>query len=106
MDTKLIQIYPFIDELVESLYTNEINSIIDSENVQMDKKTFLMFIVMYFTTKLYASQENMFKDDIKLFLSDIIRTPEKRRKCIEMFLVFESGLKELTYPDFKKIKDT
>ena len=46
-----IKIYPFIDELVDALYTDELNKMIDSENVQVDKKTFIMFIIMYFVTK-------------------------------------------------------
>ena len=43
---KNLKVYPFIDELVDSLYTDELNRIIDSENVQFDKRTFLIFIII------------------------------------------------------------
>jgi hypothetical protein len=84
------KIYPFIDELVDALYTDELNKIIDSENVQLDKKTFLMFIVMYFTTRIHSNILD--KDSIKYFLTDLIRTPEKRQQCIEIFLMFEKSV--------------
>lgn len=84
--------YPFIDELVDSLYTKEINSIIDKEIVQEDKKTFLMFIVMYFVTRLNMF-EKINKDSLKYFLSDIIRNPDKRQQCIKIFLKFEESVK-------------
>ena len=38
-------IYPFIDELVDALYTDELNKMIDSENVQIDKKTFKTYLI-------------------------------------------------------------
>lgn len=84
------KIYPFIDELVDALYTDSINKIIESENVQIDKKTFLMFIVMYFVTRINSDVWD--KESIKFFLTDLIKTPEKRLKCIEMFLMFEKSV--------------
>lgn len=93
---EIFPIYPFINELVDALYTDELNNIIDSDNVRFDKKTFLMFIIMYFVTRLYTSHEEFSKDDIKLFLTNIIRNPEKRRRCIEIFLMFEKNLNEIT----------
>ena len=81
------KIYPFINELVDALYTDELNKIIDSENVQVDKKTFIMFIVMYFVTRI--NSEVLDKESIKYFLTDLIKTPEKRQQCIEIFLMFE-----------------
>ena len=89
---KNLKVYPFIDELVDSLYTDELNRIIDSENVQFDKRTFLMFIIIYFSTRLYASNESISKENIKTFMSDLIRNPVKRRKCIELFTMFERSL--------------
>lgn len=84
------KVYPFIDELVDALYTDELNKIIDSENVQIDKKTFIMFIVMYFITRI--NSDILDKDSIKYFLTDLIRTPEKRQQCIEIFLMFEKSV--------------
>ena len=84
------KIYPFVDELVDALYTDELNKIIDSENVQVDKRTFIMFIVMYFTTRIHS--DILDKESIKYFLTDLIRTPEKRQQCIEIFLMFEKSV--------------
>ena len=41
------KIYPMIDELVNSLYTTEINNLIDTkcETVE-DKRVFLMFLII------------------------------------------------------------
>jgi len=91
--------YPFIDELVDSLFTEKINDIIDSENVQIDKRTFIMFITMYFITKLNTDFD---KESIKYFLSDIINSPDKRRKCIELFLIFENSI-NITINEIGKI---
>jgi hypothetical protein len=79
---------------VDSLYTDEINLLIDSDNVHVDKKTFLMFVIMYFATRLYASDNTVSKEHIKVFLTDMIRNPEKRIKCIEIFLLFERNLSD------------
>lgn len=89
---KNLRVYPFIDELVDSLYTDELNKLIDSENVQFDKRTFLMFIIIYFSTRLYASNETISKENIKTFMTDLIRNPMKRSKCIELFMMFEKSL--------------
>lgn len=83
-------IYPFIDTLVDALFTPEINAIIDSDNVQFDKKSFIMFICIYFSTRLYAKKCS--KQTIKEFMTDIIRNPEKRQKCILLFNSFEQIL--------------
>lgn len=95
-ESKKYKIYPFIDDLVNALYTDELNSIIESDNVQFDKRTFLMFIIMYFGTRLYATNENISKSDIKIFLTNMIRNPDKRIKCIELFMMFEKNLNEIT----------
>jgi hypothetical protein len=103
--TKIVKksnVYEFVETLVDSLYTKEINDIIESDNVQVDKKTFLMFIAMYFSTRLLTS---MTKDSIAIFLSDIIRDPVKRRKCIEIFNSFEKVLLEIEFKDTKSIQD-
>lgn len=42
---------PFIGELVDSLYTEELNKLIDKTcESEIDKRTFMMFIMMYFLT--------------------------------------------------------
>lgn len=80
-------IYPFIDTLVDALFTKEINDIIDNENVTVDKKSFIMFICMYFSTRLYSKKCS--KEAIKQFMTDLIRNPEKRYKCLLLFNSFE-----------------
>lgn len=84
---KKVNIYPFIDTLVDALFTKEINDIIDSENVSVDKKSFIMFICMYFSTRLYSKKCS--KEAIKQFMTELIRNPEKRQKCILLFNSFE-----------------
>jgi hypothetical protein len=86
-----VKIFPFIDELVDALYTDEINAIINSDNVIQDKRTFMMFITMYFLTRLNV-EKNVCKVQIKNFLTDLIRNPEKRIKCIQLFQVFEKSI--------------
>jgi hypothetical protein len=100
-----LSVYPFVDELVDALYTDELNAIIDSENVQVDKRTFLMFIIMYFVTRLYASNDQLSKDSMKAFITDLIRNPVKRSKCIELFLIFENSMGEISYQMSKEITD-
>jgi hypothetical protein len=65
---------PFINELVEALHTDAINEIIESENVQVDKKTFLMFIITFFITRLFCEKNSnpLNKDEIKVFNSAFI----------------------------------
>jgi hypothetical protein len=75
--------YPFIEKLVDSLYTKELNEIMESENVKEDKNTFMMFIAMYFSIRVHS--ESITKDDIKIFMTELVRDQSKRRKCIELF---------------------
>lgn len=91
------KIYPFIDTLVDALFTPEINAIIDSDNVTFDKKTFIMFICMYFSTRLYAKKYS--KNYIKEFMTDLIKNPDKRQKCIILFNSFEQVI------DMKQIEN-
>lgn len=87
------EIYPFVDELVETLCTdktkNFIRKNIENEN---DKHTFLMFIFLYFSIELKILNAptiditiEKHKEGIKYIMSDIIKNPEKRKMCIEMF---------------------
>ena len=72
---------------MDALFTKEINDIIDSENVTIDKKSFIMFICMYFSIRLYSKKCS--KEAIKKFMTDLIRNPEKSHKCILLFNSFE-----------------
>jgi hypothetical protein len=36
--------------------------------------------------------ESISKENIKTFMTDLIRNPVKRRKCIELFTMFERSL--------------
>lgn len=81
-------IYPFVNEMVETFYNEQCNSLISKsiENEQ-DKSTFMMFIMMYFGIhlKLETKDDDTKKTQIKMLLTELIRDPEKRRYCIEVF---------------------
>lgn len=87
-------VYPFINELVDSLFNNELNSIID-ENTELnhDKSVFMMFVNIYFMAYLHTqsktSTQNRVSDEerkklLKEMLSDVIRCPEKRQVCVSL----------------------
>jgi hypothetical protein len=93
-------IYPMINELVESLYTSEINNLIDTKCETVDdKRVFLMFIIMYFYTYLSVPKELKdtfdMKNELKVFMTDMIRNPEKRTKMVELYRTFESSVNYL-----------
>jgi hypothetical protein len=93
-------IYPMIDELVNSLYTDEINNLIDTKcETTDDRRVFLMFLIMYFYTYLSIpknlKEKYEMKHELKIFLTDMIRKPEKRAKCIELYTNFEKSVKLL-----------
>jgi hypothetical protein len=93
-------IYPMIDELVESLYTDEINNLINTKCETVDdRRVFLMFLIMYFYTYLSIPKDLKEKYDIKhelkVFLTEMIRNPDKRSKCIELYKTFENSVKLL-----------
>lgn len=78
-------IYPMIDDLVETLHNDTLNNLIDSKCVtNLDKKTFMIFVIMYFYTYLNVGKEAS-KEDIKIFLTELIRNPDKRKQCIELY---------------------
>ena len=56
---------------------------------------------MYFVTRLNTDFN---RESIKYFLSDIINSPDKRRKCIELFMVFENSI-NVTINEIGKIKN-
>jgi hypothetical protein len=85
---KTEDIFPFVNEMVETFYNDQCNSLISKsiENDQ-DKSTFMMFIMMYFGIhlKLETKDDDTKKAQIKMLLTELIRDPEKRRYCIEVF---------------------
>ena len=91
--------------MVDVFYTENCNSMIKQAiETESDKKTFLMFVMMYFGIHLKLENENdeMKKQQIKILLTDFIRDPEKRKCCIEMFEtkfkpVFSSGVSPSNY---------
>lgn len=95
------EVYPLIDELVNSLYTSDINNLIDTKCQTIDdKRVFLMFLIMYFYSYLSIPgnvKENEtdtdIKHNLKLFLTDLIRNPDKRLKCLELYTTFENTIK-------------
>ena len=84
--------YPFIDELVDSLYIDKLNNLIDKNCKTIeDKKIFIMFIITYFMT--YLNTPNITSDGIKEFLNNIIKNPEERLKYIKLFYEFDENRK-------------
>ena len=84
--------YPFIDELVDSLYIDKLNNLIDKNCKTIeDKKIFIMFIITYFMT--YLNTPNITSDGIKEFLNNIIKNPEERLKYIKLFYEFDKNRK-------------
>lgn len=78
-------IYPMIDDLVETLHNDTLNNLIDAKCItELDKKTFMIFVITYFYTYLNVGKD-VSKEDIKIFLSELIRNPDKRRQCIELY---------------------
>jgi hypothetical protein len=74
-----------IDELVDILHNDTLNHLIDSKcTTELDKKTFMIFVITYFYTYLNIGKD-VSKEDIKIFLTELIRNPEKRRQCIELY---------------------
>jgi hypothetical protein len=85
---KTDMIYPFIDEMVDTFYNDQSNSLIERAiESNEDKSIFMMYVMMYFGIHLKLEKENdqLKKQQIKLLMTDLIRDPEKRKYCIEMF---------------------
>lgn len=95
-------IYPGIDKLVDVLFTSEINNLIDTKcETDSDKRVFLMFLIMYFYTYLnipnvVKTSDIDIKQNLKIFLTDLIKNPDKRLKCIELYKSFEDSIKYLS----------
>ena len=89
------EVYPFVNHLVEYLYTNELHELIkNTVQSEVDKRTFVMYIMFYFYTYLNISKDTS-KKDIKLFMTSVIKNSEKRKKLIEFYLIHEKMFKTL-----------
>jgi hypothetical protein len=81
----------FINNLVDALFTEEINTLIqDNTKTELDKKSFLIFIMTYFYTTINS---NASKNEIKLFICDLFTNKDKRKILIELFVNFENTVK-------------
>ena len=92
IDKKIV--FPIINELVDTLFTNELDELVDTYCVTNDdKRVFLMFIMTYFYTYLGISPEtekdSHLKQKLKEFLSETIRNPDKRKECLMLYTNFE-----------------
>ena len=60
LSSEIKQIYPFINEMVDSFYTKECNELIDKAiQSETDKSIFMMYIMMYFGIHLKLETEDM-----------------------------------------------
>lgn len=80
--------YPFIEELVDELYSKSLNELIQKHvSTPIDKKVFLMYVMMYFVIHLQIVENEI--DDkkclIKDALNDLIGNRDKRRMFIDFF---------------------
>lgn len=81
-------VYPFIDEIVDILFTKNVNSLVENSiEYNSDKSIFMMFITMYFAIhlKLDIPNDENKKTHIKQIMTEMINDPEKRLKCIQLF---------------------
>ena len=89
--------YPFVEKLVDALYNDDVNSVIEkSVEGHYDKSIFLMFVVLYFGIFLSIEKFEYKKDLLKESISDIIRDHDKRTACLQFFCnlgIFEKNEK-------------
>lgn len=93
--------YPFVEELVDTLYKDDINELIEKRTeTEGDKSIMMMFILMYFAMylKLNTPKETHAvpgalvhnvhtekKEFMKQLMTEFIRDPQKRAACLQMF---------------------
>lgn len=99
----LDNIYPFINEMVDTFYTENANELIE-KTIQhtSDKSIFMMYITMYFAIHLKLKDDENKKHYIKQIMSEIINDPVKRSKVIEMF---ESKFHDIYSSSFIKLNE-
>lgn len=91
-------ICPFLNDLVDALYTEELNALIEKTcECDVDKRTFMMFIMMYFFTflnmRVDSTNENK-KEMLKVFMSELIINTEKRKQCVDLYMLFEKSVEK------------
>jgi hypothetical protein len=96
-NTNVNDISPMFDELVNVLYTDSLNNLIDTKcKTTDDKRVFFMFLIMYFHSYLSIPLEMKphydIKTELKRFLSELIRNPDKRKNCLDIYTTFEKTL--------------
>ena len=82
------EVFPFIDQMVNIFYNDQINELLnDSITGGYDKSIFLMFVVMYFGIHLKLENKNKDekKQQIKYLMTEFIKDPVKRKMCIDIF---------------------
>lgn len=98
------QILPGVNDLVDMLYNEKLNNYMNSKcDTMEDRRVMFMFLIMYFYSYL-SIPESMksgvdVKEMLKVFLSDLIRNGEKRKKCLEMYEGFENTIKMVDFSD-------
>lgn len=89
-----IQILPGINTLVNVLYTDKLNKFLNKNQTSDDRRILLMFLIMYFYSYLSIPKEvkenTDIKQNLKIFLSDLIADHTKRSRCLEMYRSFET----------------
>ncbi len=85
-DVNKPQTFPFIEELVDKLYNESLNELIEKNvSTPIDKKVFLMFVMMYFVVHLQLDDEPKKKETIKEMLGDLMSNRDKRKLFISFF---------------------
>jgi hypothetical protein len=87
---KNLRIFPFVDDVVDGLYTKCEELIEKYIETNSEKSIFMMFMTMYLAVHLKLKDnldgdESQRKLAMKQILSEFIGNPEKRYVCIEMF---------------------
>jgi len=92
-----IMIYPFINDLVDSLFNEEFNNLVNKNTESnTDKSVFMMFVNIYFMAYLHVQEKQNLIQDInidshtnkklllKKMLSEVVKCPEKRQMCVAL----------------------
>ena len=95
------QILSGVNDLVDILYNERINDYINNKcETSDDRRVIFMFLIMYFYSYLSIPGELKdvdMKEMLKIFLSDLIKNSDKRKKCLEMYEGFEDTIKTIGF---------
>lgn len=98
-------VYPFVDELVNALFTQEVNDLM-SKHIEgaYDKQIFIMFIMLYFGVHIHLEGEPTEdkKEAIKYIVTECVRDPLKRQGCLELFSRIMPSLESKTHHVIEK----